>query len=107
MRVSGKQLAELLGVAAPTLSQAVTKHYRCRGYDVGAWAVLSPSGRVQGYDLPLSVAEALGTDRPNADPVPSLPSPAASGTLLMPQQLSTLLPPGQDYIRPAATLAAA
>ena len=50
--LSGKKLAKILDVSAPTLSEATKKGYNCAGYPVGEWAEISESGRVQGYDVP-------------------------------------------------------
>ncbi len=64
--ISGKALAEQIGVALPTLSQAAAKGHLCRGHDVSAWAVRGPSGRVIGYELPVSVTATLTPPAPRA-----------------------------------------
>ena len=69
--LSGKELAEILDVSAPTLSEATKKGYNCAGYPVSEWAEISESGRVQGYDVPgfllLEHQEKL-KKRPNPEP---------------------------------------
>ena len=57
--ISGKAFAAQLGVALATLSQAVAKGHLCRGVDVSALAVRGPSGRVMGYEVPVSVTARL------------------------------------------------
>ena len=64
--ISGKALAQQIGVALPTLSQAAAKGHLCRGHDVSAWAVRGPSGRVIGYELPVSVTATLTPPAPRA-----------------------------------------
>ena len=57
--ISGKAFAAQLGVAPATVSQAVAKGHLCRGHDVSALAVRGPSGRVMGYEVPVSVTARL------------------------------------------------
>ena len=86
--ISGKALAQQIGVATATLSQAAAKGHLCRGHDVSAWAVRDPSGRVIGYELPASVTATLtrpggrarsGDGRPGG--TPSVLTPPLSSTL--------------------------
>ncbi len=111
--LSGKALAEQIGVTTATLSQAAAKGHLCRGHDVSAWAVRGPGGRVIGYEKPVSVTATLtppggralsGDGRPGGTPsvvAPTLttapvrnPSPGGDGSpdgtmLLLPPQLTT------------------
>ncbi len=57
--ISGKALAEQIGVAPATLCQAAANGHLCRRHDVSAWAVRGPSGRVIGYEKPVSVTATL------------------------------------------------
>lgn len=50
--LTGTELAELLGVAGPSLSEAAREGYNCAGYPVHEWAVEYKSGRIKGYDVP-------------------------------------------------------
>lgn len=68
MRLSGKDLAEKIGCARSTLSEATKKGHRVKGrYDVQAWAEFGPSGRVRGYDVPEEAAFLSG-ERENPSP---------------------------------------
>ena len=98
--ISGKSLAEQIGVAPATLCQAAAKGHLCRGHDVSAWAVRGPGGRVIGYEKPVSVTATLtppggralsGDGRPGGTPsvvTPTLlstapvrnPSPGGDGS---------------------------
>ena len=107
--ISGKALAEQIGVAPATLSQAAAKGHLCSGHAVSAWAVRGPSGRVIGYEKPASVSATLTPPVPRAlsgdgspggtvvtlttAPVRN-PSPGGDGSpdgtvLLLPPQLTT------------------
>jgi hypothetical protein len=57
LRLSQSDLSEVLDVSQPTLSEATSEGYKCRGYPVGAWAIFDGAGRVTGYDVPQSVVE--------------------------------------------------
>src|SRR6056297_3072585 len=68
---TGKELAQILGVSAPTLSEAAKKGYHCAGYPVIEWAEFSNSGRVEGYHVPeflLAKKEEPIKNRPNPKP---------------------------------------
>lgn len=52
MRLSQSDLADFLGVAQPSLSEATSEGHKCRGYPVRSWAVFDGAGRVAGYDVP-------------------------------------------------------
>ena len=64
--ISGKALAQQIGVAPATLCQAAAKGHLCRGHDVSDWAIRGPSGRVIGYELPASVTATLTRPAPRA-----------------------------------------
>lgn len=106
MTVPGKTLAGLLGVAPATLSQATTHRHRCRGHDVASWAIREPSGRVSGYAVPPEVAGTFA--RLNPEPAPAtLPTSGPTSEAGTPgPPVISLLPPGEDYARPAVALAA-
>jgi len=68
---TGKELAQILGVSALTLSEAAKKGYHCAGYPVIEWAEFSNSGRIEGYDVPeflLAKKEEPTENRPNPEP---------------------------------------
>jgi hypothetical protein len=50
--LNGKQLAEVLNVSHPSLTEAVKNEYNCGGYPVSEWAIVSGTGRIKGYDVP-------------------------------------------------------
>lgn len=52
MRLSQKELADYLGVARASLSEATSEGHKCKGYPVRAWAIFDGGGRVAGYDVP-------------------------------------------------------
>lgn len=52
MRLSQKELADYLGVARASLSEATSEGHKCKGYPVRAWAIFDGAGRVAGYDVP-------------------------------------------------------
>lgn len=66
MRLSQKELADYLGVARASLSEATSEGHKCKGYPVRAWAHYDGAGRVAGYDVP--------------DRVMDSPSPASTKT---------------------------
>ncbi len=97
--ISGKALAEQIGVAPATLCQAAAQGHLCRGHDVSDWAIRGPSGRVIGYEIPASFTATLtppaararsGDGRPGETPsvlTPTLttapvrnPSPGGDGS---------------------------
>jgi hypothetical protein len=56
VRVSQKELADMLGVSAASVSAASKNMYYCQGYDVWNWAVQHPAGNViEGYEVPVQV----------------------------------------------------
>jgi hypothetical protein len=128
--ISGKELAERLGVSSATLSQATSKAHLCRGHNVSAWAVRSPNGRVIGYEVPAYVAATLRPSlvRVNPSPsgdgqskeasplpvvvVPSVLAPSGDSSSKAPSpppvvEVPSLLPPSQDYFKPVAVASAA
>lgn len=123
MRISQADLAEYLGVARASLSQATSKGHKCKGYPVRAWAVYDGAGRVSGYDVPTHVmkeapTEALEADKPaflrqnpafdllrEEDVSAQIPTTPALNLQDKPyidaSQRTSLLPEGEDYFRPA------
>ena len=109
--LNGKQLAEVLDVAAPSLSEAVKKRYNCGGYPVYEWAVETDTGRIKGYEVPeflVSGEEQLPAKRQN--PVGETPNKVTinpnkgKNRSNKPEQIInnySLLPEGEDYVRPA------
>jgi len=109
--LNGKQLAEVLDVAAPSLSEAVKKRYNCGGYPVYEWAVETDTGRIKGYEVPdflVSGEDQLSEKRQN--PIDETPNkltihpnkgknrPNKQGQII---NNYSLLPEGEDYVRPA------
>lgn len=84
MTLSGKDLAEKIGCARSTLSEATDKGYLVDGrWDVQEWAVCGPSGRLKHYEVPDRVAflNAEKRENPSTNPNPpnsgdSAPGPA-------------------------------
>ncbi len=109
--LNGKQLAEVLDVAAPSLSEAVKKRYNCGGYPVYEWAVETDTGRIKGYKVPeflVSGEDQLQEKRQNpTDKTPTqLTNSPNKGkkSRNKPEQIInnySLLPEGEDYVRPA------
>jgi len=109
--LNGKQLAEVLDVAAPSLSEAVKKKYNCGGYPVYEWAVETDTGRIKGYEVPaflISGEAQLPAKRQN--PVDETPNKLTISPNKgkkrsnKPEQIInnySLLPEGEDYVRPA------
>jgi len=110
--LSGKKLAKILNVAAPTLSEAAKKGYNCAGYPVGEWAEISESGRVQGYDVPgFLLLEHQHNQKERPNPQPEEPNkanlaPNKSENVNKPQTNAvtnnySLLPKGENVVHPA------
>lgn len=82
MRLSGKDLADKIGCARSTLSEATKKGHRVGGrYDVQAWADFGPSGRVRGYDVPEEAAFLSGErtrENPSEESSPEFGGDSAS-----------------------------
>lgn len=109
--LNGKQLAEVLDVSAPSLSEAVKKKYNCAGYPVCKWAVETDSGRIKGYEVPEFLVS--GDDQKSekrVNPEQNVPneaniSPNKGQKSVNQAQNAThnysLLPEGEDYVRPA------
>jgi|GEM_PF-1167186 len=109
--LNGKQLAEVLDVAAPSLSEAVKKRYNCGGYPVYEWAVETNTGRIKGYQVPdflVSGENQLSEKRQN--PVDETPNKLTihpnkgKNRANKPEQVInnySLLPEEEDYVRPA------
>lgn len=109
--LNGKQLAEVLDVAAPSLSEAVKKRYNCGGYPVYEWAVETDTGRIKGYEVPeflVSGKDQLQEKRQN--PIDQTPNKLTispnkdKNRSNKPEQIInnySLLPEGEDYVRPA------
>ncbi|MDR8394070.1 hypothetical protein NC796_23150 [Aliifodinibius sp. S!AR15-10] len=117
--LNGKQLAEILDVAPPTLSEAVKYGYNCGGYPVEEWVLRSNSGRVKGYYVPKFLVDGehqIEKNRENPQPVssdeselqetddsseetPEDPIPQVTNNTY------SLLPEGEDYIKPVGMAA--
>jgi hypothetical protein len=86
MKLSGKDLAEKIGCARSTLSEATKNGHLVDGrWDVQKWAVCGPSGRLKHYNVPDEVAflndekrenPSFDLDSPNSGD--SAPSPNAA-----------------------------
>lgn len=113
--LNGKQLAQVLNVSPPTLSEAVKNGYNCVGYPVGEWAILTDSGRIKGFDVPEFLVSGERNhldDRPN--PTEMVPNKAnispnkGKNPINQPEQAIynySLLPEGEDYVRPIGVVA--
>lgn len=113
--LNGKQLAEVLDVSAPSLTEAVKKGYNCAGYPVGEWAVETDSGRVKGYDVPAFLISNDNVIETRPNPIKEAPN----SPLINPnkgKKISeeashitnnnySLLPDGEDYVRPVGMIA--
>ena len=109
--LNGKQLAEVLDVAAPSLSEAAKKRHNCGGYPVYEWAVETDKGRIKGYKVPeflVSGEDQLQEKRQN--PIDEMPNKLTISpnkgkkSTNKPEQIInnySLLPEGEDYVRPA------
>lgn len=112
--LNGKQLAEVLGVSAPTITEAVKNDWNCGGYPVGEWAIESKTGRVKGYEVPefLVSGNRQEEKRPNPDPITTNSALiAANSDKIKPEHTTnnhtnhySLLPEGEDYVRPIGML---
>jgi len=113
--LNGKQLAQVLDVSPPTLSEAVKNGYNCAGYPVGEWAILTDSGRIKGFDVPKFLVSGEHNhldNRPN--PTEIVPNKAnispnkGNKPVNQPEQAIynySLLPEGEDYVRPIGMVA--
>lgn len=72
--ISGKELAKILNVAAPSLSEAAKKGHYCAGHNVQNWVVKSPSGRVIGYTPPSAIAKPIENPATVAIVAPNSPN---------------------------------
>jgi len=109
--LNGKQLAEVLDVAAPSLSEAVKKRYNCAGYPVYEWAVETDSGRIKGYEVPeFLVSGEVQIQEKRQNPIDETPNKLTISpnkdkkSANKPEQIInnySLLPEGEDYVRPA------
>lgn len=109
--LNGKQLAEVLNVAPPSLSQAVKQGHNCAGYPVCEWAVETDSGRIKGYEVPEFLVS--GDDQKpekRSNPEKNIPNEATINPnkdqkpVNQAQNVTnhySLLPEGEDYVRPA------
>ena len=99
MKLSQADLADYLGVARATLSQATSNGHKCKGYPVRAWAVYDGAGRVSGYNVPTHVmqqaSESVEEPRENSQPGRDSTSPTLFD-LLGGENMPT---PGEAYIR--------
>jgi len=115
--LNGKQLADVLDVSAPTVSDAARKGHNCAGYPVSEWAVETDSGRIKGYDVPeFLVSDATKqNNRPNpAEIAPESPTirpnkanSVESAVEEAPDVINnsySLLPEGEDYVRPVGMI---
>lgn len=109
--LNGKQLAEVLDVSPPSLSEAVKKGYNCAGYPVCEWAVETDSGRIKGYEVPeFLVSEDDQKPEKRSNPEENIPNEATMSpnkdqkSVKQAQNVThnySLLPEGEDYVRPA------
>lgn len=108
--LNGKQLAEVLGVSAPTVTEAVKNGWNCGGYPVGDWAIESNTGRVKGYEVPEFIVSGnlQEENRTNPSPIDTNSTLIAANTDTNTAEHTTnnhtnhysLLPEGEDYVRP-------
>lgn len=107
--LNGKQLAEVLDVSAPSLTEAVKKGYNCAGYPVGEWAIESETGRIKGYDVPEFLVSENREAEIRSNPAVITPnSPRINpnkGNEIVKEATEiinnySLLPEGEDYVRP-------
>lgn len=107
--LNGKQLAAVLDVSAPSLSEAVKKGYNCAGYPVSEWAVETDTGRIKGYDVPGFLisenVEAEVRSNPAVIPPNSSTINPNKGESIVKEATEiinnySLLPEGEDYVRP-------
>ena len=76
VKVTQLELAEALGVTQPTLSEATAKGYYCTGRPVAEWAHTSEGGRVQYYEVPLSLVNEEQGDQEGLEEEDSSMSPS-------------------------------
>jgi|AntAceMinimDraft_12_1070368.scaffolds.fasta_scaffold30998_3 hypothetical protein len=76
--ISGKELAKLLKVAAPSLSEAAKKGHYCAGHNVKEWVIKSPSGRAIGYKPPESITKVVNESSNTSLTVLNSPNKALS-----------------------------
>lgn len=110
--LKGKQLAEVLGVTPPTLSEAVKKGYNCMGFPVGDWAIETKSGRVKGFEVPQHILSKKPDTMKRGNPIESQPNLANFGLNKAKKPKKdrpnivnhnySLLPEGEDYVRPVS-----
>ncbi len=74
--VTQLELAEALGVTQPTLSEATAKGYYCTGRPVAEWAHTSEEGRVQYYEVPVSLMNEEQDDHESLEEEDSSMSPS-------------------------------
>lgn len=108
--LNGKQLAEVLNVSAPALSEAVKKGYNCAGYPVGEWAEETDSGRIKGYVVPDFLVSEENVTETRLNPIKETsnsPLINLNKVIKAPEEAShmtnnnySLLPEGEDYFRP-------
>ena len=107
--LNGKQLAEVLGVAAPSLTEAVKNGYNCAGYPVSEWAIESDTGRIKGYDVPEFIVSEERKEEIRPNPVHTAPNSVKispnKGDSIVKEATDiinnySLLPEGEDYVRP-------
>lgn len=81
MKLSGKDLADKIGCARSTLSEATKNGHLVDGrWDVQKWAVCGPSGRLKHYEVPGEVAFLNAGTRENPPKEANSPnSPASTG----------------------------
>ncbi|HEX6983092.1 MAG TPA: hypothetical protein VF181_10055 [Balneolaceae bacterium] len=113
--LSGKQLAQMLNVSPPTLSEAVKNGHNCGGYPVAEWAIETGTGRVKGYDVPeflVSKGPKKDQQRPNpetnepnkANISPNRSKEAQGFVQSVIHNHYSLLPEGEDYTKPIGIL---
>ena len=112
--LNGKQLAEVLNVSPPSLTEAVKNEYNCGGYPVAEWAIVSDTGRIKGYDVPeylvsgdhqkpeeLANPEEILPNKPNISPNKGQKTVNQGQNVI---HNYSLLPEGEDYVRPAGMI---
>lgn len=110
--LKGQQLAEVLDVSPPSLSQAVKQGYKCGGYPVAEWAICHESGRIKGYEVPESLVSGERKksekranpsentpNKPKVNPNKGKKSDNSDAEGVTYNNYS-LLPEGEDYVRP-------
>lgn len=109
--LNGKQLAEVLDVSPPTLSEAVRQGYNCAGHPVEEWVERSNKGHVKGYHVPgFLVAERGNPTKKEPQEAENHPNeanirpnegqkPVNKDPYVIRHNYS-LLPEGEDYVRP-------